>query len=98
MPHRGFLLIAKETGLREHIPRQGFSIANIIPSHAPHVMRKPLRGNATCTLCAICLIIGGLPDGERVMFFMCDTRNLTIYNHLDQEGRRITICPVGALS
>ncbi|MBR5971648.1 MAG: hypothetical protein IK017_03235, partial [Paludibacteraceae bacterium] len=60
--------------------------------------RKPLRGNATCTLCAICLIIGGLPDGERVMFFMCDTRNLTIYNHLDQEGRRITKCPVGAIS
>ena len=62
------------------------------------INRKPLRGNATCTLCAICLIMGGLPDGERVMFFMCDTRNLTIYNHLDQEGRRITICPVGALS
>ena len=44
------------------------------------------------------LLWGGLPDGERVMFFMCDTRNLTIYNHLDQEGRRITKCPVGALS
>ena len=30
--------------------------------------------------------MGGLPDVERVMFIMCDTRNLTIYNHLDQEG------------
>ena len=38
------------------------------------------------------------PDGERVMFFMYVTRNLSIYNHLDQEGRRITICPVGAIS
>ena len=26
------------------------------------------------------------PDGERVMFFMYVTRNLSIYNHLDQEG------------
>ena len=42
--------------------------------------------------------MGGTLDVERVMFIMFDTRNLTIYNHLDQEGRRITKCPVGALS
>ena len=45
------------------------------------INRKPLRGNATCTLCAICLIMGGTLDVDRVMFIMCDTRNLTIYNH-----------------
>ena len=62
------------------------------------INRKPLTGQ--CNLHVMCYMhyYAGRPDGERVMFFMCDTRNLTIYNHLDQEGRRITICPVGALS